>query len=398
MSGDCGCNPMWRKGPRSDEDSRASLRRHDTDGHAPPRRAPRPIPYDPPVPPSLAAPVAVADVTPAWLAEVLGVEVAAVAVLDQHSGTTGRARIAVTYGAGDAGPPSIFVKLPPFGEDQRRFVARTGLGTAEARFYRDVAGAVPVRVPRVLHAAVDDTDGYVMVLEDLEATGCRFPRPADDNVVAVVDSIVDELADLHAQYWEHPALDGELAWVSEGMRIAFGSGGRFMRMALDQFAADMPPVFAALGEHYVRDSPGIAELWAAPPRTLAHGDPHMGNLFVDGTRAGFFDWGMVMAKAGMWDVAYVLCNSVPTAVRRAHEHGWLTRYRTRLDAHGIHIDATRQWEQYRLYAIYAWNSAVSTAAMGSRWQPEARAHAAMVRTTTAVADLDSLGLIQEALT
>jgi thiamine kinase-like enzyme len=343
-------------------------------------------------------PVAVADVTPEWLSRVLGLDVVATEVLDQHSGTTGRARLSLTYGSGVDGecPASLFVKLPPFNERQRRFVAQTGLGTAEARFYRDVAADVPMRVPGVLYAELDD-DGYVMLLEDLEASGCRFPRPGDDDVVAVVDSIVTELAGLHAKYWAHPTLERELSWVSEGMRIAFGSGGRFLRKALDQFADDMPPAYRRLGELSVAHAPEIAELWAAPPHTLAHGDPHMGNLFVDGHRAGFFDWGMIMRKAGMWDVAYVICNSVPTEIRRENEHAWIERYRSGLSDHGIALAADDAWEQYRLYAVYSWNSAVSTAAMGSRWQPEARARAAMLRTTTAIEDLDSLGLLEEKL-
>jgi Ser/Thr protein kinase RdoA (MazF antagonist) len=202
---------------------------------------------------------------------------------------------------------------------------------------------------------------------------------------------------LHAQYWEHPALGSELSWASEGMRIAFGSGARFMQMALDQFADDMPPAYRRLGELYITQTRAIADLWAAPPHTLAHGDPHMGNLFVDGARAGFFDWGMVMRKAGMWDVAYVICNSVPTEIRRENERAWIDRYRDELARAGVPLDAATAWEQYRLYAVYSWNSAVSTAAMGSRWQPEARAHAAMLRTTTAIEDLDSIGLLTEQL-
>jgi thiamine kinase-like enzyme len=351
------------------------------------------------VKPALAIPVEVDEVTPEWLSEVLGLDVVATEVLDEHSGTTGRARLALTYRGGVDGecPPSLFVKLAPFNEKQRHFVTLAGLGTAEAHFYRDVAADVPMRVPAVLYAALDDDGGYVMLLEDLEASGCRFPRPDDDDVVAVVDSIVDELAHLHAKFWEHPALSQGLSWVTEGMRIAFGSGARFMQMALDQFADDMPPAYRRLGKLYITQTRDIADLWATPPHTLAHGDPHMGNLFVDGARAGFFDWGMIMRKAGMWDVAYVICNSVPTEIRRANERAWLDRYRDELAREGVHLGADDAWEQYRLYAVYSWNSAVSTAAMGSRWQPEARAHAAMLRTTTAIEDLDSIGLLERRL-
>jgi hypothetical protein len=96
------------------------------------------------VPPALAIPVDVDDVTAEWISGVTGFDVAATEVLDRHSGTTGRARIALSYGGSDDGalPPSVFVKLPPFDERQREFVARTGLGSAEARFYRDLAAAI----------------------------------------------------------------------------------------------------------------------------------------------------------------------------------------------------------------------------------------------------------------
>ena len=43
--------------------------------------------------------------------------------------------------------------------------------------------------------------------------------------------------------------------------------------------------------------------------TLVHGDPHLGNLFVDsanGDRTGFLDWAMIARAPGIRDVAYVL--------------------------------------------------------------------------------------------
>ena len=39
----------------------------------------------------------------------------------------------------------------------------------------------------------------------------------------------------------------------------------------------------------------------------------------------------------------------------------------------------------------------ATASVGSRWQPFEIAHTAMVRTTAAIDDLDSLGLLTERL-
>jgi hypothetical protein len=286
------------------------------------------------------------------------------------------------------------VKLAPFDERQRRFVDAVGLGVAEATFYRDLAAATPVRVPRVWHAAVDD-GRYVMVLEDLVASGCRFPRPDDADVGDLAGRILDELASLHARFWASPALgDGRLAFVRRGARLAFGAGGPFIARAVDRFGAEMPPAFTRLGELYVARAPEIAALFEQEPRTLAHGDPHLGNLFVDGDRPGFFDWGMVMARAGMWDVAYVLCGSVPSELRRAHERAWIRRYRDGLAARGVELDEATAWDQYRLFAVYAWASATSTAGVGERWQSAAVGRGGMARATAAVEDLDAVGYLE----
>jgi Phosphotransferase enzyme family len=345
-------------------------------------------------------PIEVSEITPEWLARALGAPVEGTRILDQHSGTTGRARLGVEYGDdgdGPGRPASIFVKLAPFEERQRRFVDAVGLGVAEARFYRDLAAEVPVRIPRALHVDLDADGRYVMVLEDLVASGCRFPRPADADIAEVATQIVDELARLHAQFWEHPALEAELGWVAEGLRQGFGGGGPFIRRAVDRFADEMPAAFRQLGELYVAETPRIAELFEVGPHTLAHGDPHLGNLFVDRDRPGFFDWGMVMRRAGMWDVAYVLCNGIPTEVRRAHERDWIRQYVDVLETSGIQLAEDVAWQQYRLFAVYAWSSATSTAGVGTRWQSEAVAQGGMATATAAIDDLNSIALLESLL-
>jgi hypothetical protein len=326
---------------------------------------------------------------------VLQREIAGCDVIDRHSGTTGRARLVARDAAGSATP--LFVKLAPFDARQRAFVDAVGLGIAEARFYRDLAIAVPVRVPRVMHAALDDDGRYVMVLEDLVASGCRFPNPNDTDVVPTVTSLVDEFARLHAAYWEDPRLDGELHWLGLGLRQEFGRGGPFIARAIDRFAGDMPTAFRHLGDLYVSHTAAIAEMFAQGPQTLVHGDPHFGNLFVDRGRAGFFDWAMVMRRTAMWDVAYTLCNSVPTDVRRAYEHAWLEQYQRELTNNGVTIAGATLWDQYRLFAVYSWASATSTAGAGSRWQSEEVGVGAMMRATAAIEDLASIDVLEAAL-
>ena len=54
-------------------------------------------------------------------------------------------------------------------------------------------------------------------------------------------------------------------------------------------------------------------------------------------------------------------------------------------------------DQYRLFSIYSWVTAVSTAAMGSQWQPVEVTRPALISTTAAIEDLDVVGLLNERL-
>ena len=65
-------------------------------------------------------PARVEDLTPQWFSEILGSQVRSVEILDAHSGTTGRARVGLT--ATSDLPDTVFVKLQPFVEEQRKFL------------------------------------------------------------------------------------------------------------------------------------------------------------------------------------------------------------------------------------------------------------------------------------
>jgi hypothetical protein len=354
-------------------------------------------------------PVDVSELTPEWFTSILtdridGARVDSAEVVDAHSGTTGRARVALR--GTDGVPPTLFVKLAPFDERQREFVRRAGLGVAEARLYASVGAELPVRIPEVWHAEIDDSGRYVMVFEDLVASGCTFPRPTDDAIADHARSTIDGMARYHAQYWESPRFGADLAWVPE--RAGFGSSGgkdpaalagagAFVRKALEVFGDDMPAAFTAVGRLYAEHTPAVLDLWDEGERTLIHGDPHLGNLFLDGSEIGFLDWAMTSRSPGVRDVAYMVCNSVPREVRTAIEGELLDRYRAGLAEHGVTIAPEVVEDQYRLFAVFSWVSTVSTAAVGSRWQPAPRALAAMERTTQALEDLDVADLLADRL-
>jgi phosphotransferase family enzyme len=338
-------------------------------------------------------PLDVADLTPEWFATVLGHEVTGAEVLDQSSGTTGRARVALT---GDpALPGTVFVKLPPFDERQRQFVNSVGMGEAEARFYRDLAPEIPVRIPKVWFADTDG-DGYVMVLEDLVAAGCRFPHPTDDDIAWRARDIVEQLAALHARFWESPRFDdgGDLAWLASKGTGGAGGGSKFVQMAVDTLGNQLPEEFHRLADIYLARNDDIAALWNSGPRTFVHGDPHMGNLYVEaagGNGTGFLDWAVIGRSPGLRDIAYVMCNSIPAAVRAAEERTLLDRYCELLGESGVDLDPETAWDQYRLFAVYSWVSAAATAGMGSKWQP---LHIGLSGTQRATAACDELGCVE----
>jgi aminoglycoside phosphotransferase (APT) family kinase protein len=312
-----------------------------------------------------------------------------VEVLDSHSGTTGRARLAVRWapGAPPGLPASVFVKFAPFDAEQRGFVAANQRGVREARLYRELAAELPVRVPRPWHAAFDDEGRYVMVLEDLVAAGCAFPSAKDPRAGEWAGRIVEALARLHARFHASARFAGDLAWLAERGTGAGDYGAGLVKLALDRVGARLSPAFRRFAALYVERAPAVAARWNAGTATLVHGDPHLGNLFLDGERIGFLDWGVTAVAPGMRDVAYVLCNSVAAELRRAHEKDWIARYRAALAEGGASLGADEAWEQYRLFAIYGWLAATATLAMGSKWQPESLARSSTERATQALEDL-----------
>lgn len=345
-------------------------------------------------------PSTVDDVTPGWLSAVLDADVAAVELVDAHSGTTGRAKVRIT--TTDDVPDTLFLKLQPFDEEQRAFLGMVGLGVSEAKVYAAVGDELPVRVPKVWHSSFDESDdSFIMVLEDLDAAGCRFATPDDDDVLDVARSLVDELAALHATYWgkdlpwlgTHALSPGDSPEAQERMAM----GAAIVQSALDQFADGLPAAFRRLGELYIARNRDIGSLWNEGERTLIHGDDHIGNLFVDAGRTGFYDWAVASCYPGMRDVAYFLCNSLPTEVRRAEEDALIARYRAGLADRGVDLPEGVAREQYRLFSVYSWIAATTTAAMGSKWQPAEVGRRATERATQAVVDLDVLDLLADRL-
>ncbi len=355
-------------------------------------------------------PYSLAQLDSEWLTRALrarypGLEVGAVQLLDVHSGTTTRARIRLEYsarGSGPAPPELLFLKIAPRAPAQRLFAVIFGLGRNEVALYERVGDELPVRVPALYGSACSGAGRrFALLLEDLTPTGARFARVGDRASLEDAQAVVDSLARLHAAYWESPRLGADLTFLprleSRRPRMAWERffAEQMLLRARRRFAGELPSEFTRAIEPCLRQRNRLEELWARGDRTLVHGDCHIGNLFFEAGEVGFFDWQVASCAPGMRDVSYFLCNSLPAGLRGAHERELITRYLEGLKAGAARAPVWNEaWEQHRLYALYTFLAATFTAGAGDGLQPRQVALAGVRRASRALAELETLALLE----
>jgi len=297
-------------------------------------------------------PADASDLTPAWLSKVLGAEVVAVAVLDHAFATNQRVRIGLTYREPGAGPASLFLKLAPRDLAHREMIGSLGMAQREAEFYADVAPSLDLRVPRPYYAATGDDGLFALVLEDLAVIGCQFSDGEWGVTADAAARALEDLARFHARFSD-PAHRSKVApWlVKPPMRHPLVT--QLLQGVLDANRAALSPDYIAAGELYVKHAERIDALWDAGPQTYIHGDTHIGNVFVDGKRVGFHDWGLSRVSTPLRDVSYFLTMSVDPEERRRSERDLLRTYLGALRAAGgPQISLDEAYAAHRVQAGY----------------------------------------------
>ena len=232
-------------------------------------------------------------------------------------------------------------------------IGAIGMGEREVRFFRDVAGGVDLLLPRCFHAAADG-DHFVLLLEDLAARHCDFSDASWGIAADAAAVALEELARFHAHFETDVARDAVAPWLRAPER---GPGSEatsgLMRMVIDANGDRLTPAYRALGELYVEHHAWFHEVWHAGPPTLVHGDLHIGNVFLDGGRVGFIDWGLSRTSTHLRDVSYFLTMSVDIEERRKNERELLQHYLAALQAAGgARISFDDAWKAHRLQATY----------------------------------------------
>jgi aminoglycoside phosphotransferase (APT) family kinase protein len=258
---------------------------------------------------------------------------------------------------------------------------------SEARFYRDLAPRLNMRVPRVPYVAVDpDTNACIIVMEDVVANRGLFMSPHRTFPVDRTRESLSQLACLHGATWGlEPVQD--LDWLRAGRTIHSMNSPETLQALLDDGRAYGFPPELQSGENL---SDALQVHATHPVTCVLHGDTHTGNLYLDSEgRPCFFDWETIQTGNWAQDVAYHISAVLETEDRRAHEQELVRHYLMQLAANGgPAIDFDEGYDLYRRSLTYGYLLWVITMIRG---RDEVLAH--MPRLAAALKDHDTYRLL-----
>jgi hypothetical protein len=318
-------------------------------------------------------PAQIGEITVEWLNAVLGdefgtIEAFAVDPFGEGVGILGElARFSLTYASGQSGPASIVAKCAsPAPENQFLSVAM-GFYLREVAFYRHVAGAVDVRVPRPYHAAASETGvPFVLLIEDIE--GATTPNQLDGISVDEARRIISTVVPLHTQFWGTdqllsldwlPPMNNDMYKGAQPMATAAFPG--FAEHFGDRIPGDMLETIRVACERY-------AELLdytvTVGTPTFTHTDCRAENYLFggpDGTdTTTMIDFQLSTRHVGMWDITNLLAGSMDPDLRRAHERDLISEYVAQIRAAGIDYTVDQAMKEYRISLLQQTTAQVIT--------------------------------------
>ena len=191
-------------------------------------------------------PSSITDIDASWMAAALGQPITG--VNHEQIGEGVGVSSAVYRSALEGGDlDSVVVKLPALAEEAVFTSTVLRMYIREVRFFENLAGQSPIRVPAGYHGAVDlETSQFVQVMEDMGSM-----RMVDQNEGMNIDDAqraVDELAAWHAAFWrkaDAPVDRGDVVCLSDPvypavLPMVFAEGWEKVNNAMD-----VDPVIAA---------------------------------------------------------------------------------------------------------------------------------------------------------
>jgi hypothetical protein len=276
------------------------------------------------------------------------------------------ARLTLDYDPPNSGPATLAGKFASADATSRSTAAMFGLYAREVEFYRQLAGLITVRTPRV-HAAqvADDGATFVLLFEDLgpaeggnQLAGCTLDqaRAAVVQAAALHAPTLDR-ADLAVAPWLQP-----VPGLAERIGALYPQAHAvFRERYAGVLAAEAMAVCDALNDRadrYYRRDPR--------QRAVCHGDFRLDNMLFDvcGGRdpVAVVDWQTTAWDCPIKDLAYFLGCGIGGGLRRAHEDDLIALYCDTMTRHGVPMTRAAIWDRYRLGALHGVATAVFSSA------------------------------------
>jgi hypothetical protein len=248
------------------------------------------------------------------------------------------ARVKLTYDSPAAlergAPATVVVKIEPANEIFRRMGQQFHAFEREIRFYREVAGRVNVRLPKVYYT-LDEPPNFAIVMEDL-----GYCTPGDqlagmhERQVLTTARIMGRL---QAQFWNNAAL-GSLSWMPESWEL-----WRHFSDHWPSFVGHcrqwLGPEHMLLGQRVAKHSQWIIEQMDTAPRTIVHCDLREDNLLFGPQDSPeevlIVDWQLAIRGMGAYDIASIQAGSELAVERRGHPFTVLRAWHETLVAEGV---------------------------------------------------------------
>lgn len=349
------------------------------------------------------------DIDISWLTSALsvkfpGVNIAEFNIEKNLEVTNHHVHLHVHYHQAAGAPVKLFCKFLPCDPQRKQTVANTHMGLRETRFYKDIAPtlAVDMRIPEVYCARFnEEDDSFVLLMEHITDSGCTI---SDGTQTVSVDSaarVLEELASLHLEFARAEVRNKRIPWLTEKLfngarRNSYAP--KLISYGLEHHRHRLSTSFSQLSELYLQKTEKLHDLWAEGPKTLIHGDLHIGNLFDDNGRTGFLDWGIISVGTPVRDLSYFLIMSLSTDDRRNHQEHLIKHYLDILNSgNTISIDFDTAWHGHQLHAAYGVPACcqIITFPEDATDQRKVFANAFLARAQEAIDDLDVVSAIKK---
>ena len=349
--------------------------------------------------------------TPVWLGAALrdggmDVDLAEVGIetIGEGAGMMSRLVRAHLHYLRGRGPGSVIVKLATPSAGNLATAEAFHLYRREVGFYRAVASSIDMRLPRVYYGDIRGEARFVLVMEDLVdyENGDQVVGATHDQALQAVTA----LAGIHAPFWDDVDR-GDLDFIpyhypsyhSQALQRGASAGWDVVAELAGEV---LPKALRSQRNCFLNAIPRMQAWITEAPRTIAHGDYRMDNLFF-GRAPGHssvaaVDWQGVLRCKGIHDLAKFLSQSLGTETRRDHERQLVGRWHAsllRAGVTGYPLEAA--WEDYRRAVLYLWTYIAVVGgtldphnARGRRWMLE------MIRRgATAIEDLEVFPVLTE---